>query len=990
MKRWCCALLCAVLILGLAACGGAPAQPIQDAVRARGGYYIRAAVLYDGAGDSVGWQNTLDYLAQALTLNLTADGVDAARPYDLSEYDVVYADNSLLGRADLASAAENLIAFVEQGGYLMLPNGFAEAVPADFLGASVVVKLDGFPRSPESGSRAADYAGLESLILDFHGLYGEFFDAEALTGFDYGVGLKAKGADVLVKSGGTALYTMNHYGKGCVFFTNPLLPSEYSKASFSLRYDTDYDTSFSNTTASCNQLLLSRFAAYAAKNIYGFAINRVFGNYGSPAMSWELHYEDMEAYEHDSLGTFAPICEENNQIPSISLVRSTYVWFEQAETLGYLLNNAGDGGLDFSMDLWENAYSSGTHIAAGDVWLQLNALNNCVSYFGDNLAENYRLYPCITDYDGNGIPDAFCGSVDGKVYYFAGKGMTGLDGRFCTEEAVCVEGAAVSGFSAPQLLDVDGDGVQDLLIGGEDGTISWFRGEGGLSFAPQGVLIDTGIAGQVLPAAGDLNGDGIVDLAVGSDQSALVLYYGAAEGRGVRFGDGQALALAEALPALYTFWLAPCIADYDGDGAADLVIGTYEGYVALFYGDGHGGYSFDRFIDCDEMNIRGNYHVKFGHFCTPTLTDLDGNGSLDLLCGFEEYGMAYPIDCAYFPLRQQLQEQIDFARARDYYIGVHFLTGDYASPERERYELEAQLEALAGYGLTGLQGVNQHTWRMSGFDEMQSLASIYNAGLLWQSGYAPSRTTRPEPQVAKENVIVLPFWLMDGGERTLLVQNCSVLPYLDEHYTDISARYGMPVFVYYHCDRIFLSEDGPRSAVETVETFRRRHGYNFVKEDQLMYAIAAAYNFDVDVTPLDDGISVAAVTKDTDFALYDPACQAAVGIEVEFAGSTGKSYTTDASVWCRRGSSLTLGLDQPAAIRRGSAGTGAHLLRVNLPAEITRTGDGAALAFLDGGMMQATVSGRAETEDTGWKTEFDGSSTTFTRFGAAETLHIRY
>lgn len=964
---------------------------LSEVLQSRNGYFLNAAVLFDGQGADTGWKTTLDYLKQSLTLNLTAQAIDVSRAYTLDGVDLLILDVSVLHTSGLRQLTEAVISYTENGGYVFLPNDFYDTFPMEYLGVSSFEKLTGFPDALTCPAVPEELAELQSLIVDFHSVYTRFADAEALMAMDYGYGMHADSATVLAACGDAALYTLNRYGGGAVLLSNPLLPNGYSKSAFSLAAR-EGQASFSGTTASCNQLFLSDYAAYVLKQLYGFSMSRVFGAYGTPAMSWELHYEDITSIENDSLGIFTPICKEYRQVPSIALVRNPYTWFEQAETMTYALNQSGGGSLEFEVDRNENAYSSGTHIAAGAAWLQLNALQDCDSYFADLPGENYRLSPCILDYDGDGNLDAFCGSEDGFVYYYHGRGFTGSDGRLSMEGPTVVEGVVVSNFSAPQLLDLDGDGALDILLGGDDGCIYWFKGAGDLRFSPQGILLKTDIQGQCLPAVGDIDGDGVLDLAVGSNQGVLIFYYGEKQGKATAFSYRRMGSMSrQCANEGYGSWLAPNLTDLNGDGVTDLALGTYDGYVAVLHGDGTGHFTFQSYITAEDMNYKGNHNLKFGHYCTPVFCDLDGNGSLDLLCGYEEYGMAYPIDSDYFPFRAELQKQIDDCRENGYYISVHFLTGSYHSAAREAYELGAQLDAFRSYGITSAEGANQHTWHMSEFDEAQSLRSIWDAGLLWESGYAPARASCQTPQTAAENIIALPFYMMDGDERTLLIQNCSVLPYLDDGATSLSGKYGMPVLVYYHCDMIYKSDESAREAVQTVAAFRDAFHYNFVGEDQLMYSIAAAYNLEVDVAATEQGFSITPKAIQTDFPLYDEAAQSAAGIRIDASRAFLDALSTDAAVWYRSDSGLCLGLDRTVTVSGGgSQSASCHIRQVNTPAEITPTENGAVLRFTQGGMQQVVVEGAAGTADAGWDVETKDGMTVFTAYLAAPVLHITY
>ena len=994
------ALLLALLLLPLGGCTDPEETPTGttvpalsfaspgEAVAARNGYHLRAAVLYSGSADSIPLCALLDDLRQSPAVNLQTDAVCADGGFSLEGCDLVYLDESLLQSKDPDAIADRVAAFAEAGGGVFCPNAFCEVFPPDFFGAEEFTRVEGFPSElvfPEVGR---DLAPLQELVRDFHTAYKGYVGAADLRGRGYGMGLVPSTAQPIIckYDGTTALYALNRRGRGLVFFANPLLPNRYSASGFDLRREEGQEA-FSNTTASFNQLIYSWFASLVSKERYGFSISRVYGAYGSPAMSWELHYEEITGMEHGSILQFADLAEAARQPVSLTVVRDTYYWFRQAETMTYALNTGADG-LQFALDRNESAYSSGTHIAAGDTWLQLNALENCSSYFTDLPEENYRLYPCLTDWDGDGLADFFCGSEDGKVYFFRGLGFTGRDGRLCTEPAVEVPGASVSAFSAPQCADLDGDGRKDLLVGASDGTVWLCRGLDGLRFAQPERFLVSGWEGQCLPRLGDVDGDGIPDLVLGSDQGKLRLYPGSWEDGRVRvdadrFTDLSGLCAEAELGS----WLSPELCDLDGDGITDLAVGVFRGYIARFRGDGKGGFAFEGFVDVADRNYLGNDHLKFGTYCTPVFADLDGNGSPDLLCGCQEYGMAVPIDSPYFPYAAELQAQLDAARERHWYVGVHYLCGFWFSADREAWELEAHKKALADYGVTGPMGVNQHTWHLSQYDTRQSLDEIWRAGFLWESGFEPSGAMYRAPNSTAENMLVLPFFLTRDGERTLLVQNCSTLLSADPGWSDLMGKYRAPLLAYYHCDFVYRDAQPAKEAIATLDAFREKYSYSFVREDQMMHAIAAASNLTLDAAPAGEGFTLTAGAERTDFPLYDPLWQQACGVEISFAeGVTG--FGTDADVGYSEANSLFVGLNRTVTVARDAETPALRLRQLNAPAELLRQDGGLTLRFQDDGYAEVTVEGAARTDSEGWTVTTRNGCTVFSRFGEALQLHI--
>ena len=992
MKRKLAALLlCTMfisLILPLHGCGG------RDTLIPEGNSaVIRGAVLYDSRGGDMRWEDTYSRLEQSLTLNFTVEAVDIAQEYALDVYDVLYPDEAVMQSPDAEGLKDTICEFTKNGGSVFLKNGFYSFFDKKFIGAKEFIKLETCPVDIAAASVEGDLVPIQELILDFSSLYSGYSDYERLASYDYGYGVKPGSAKSLVNCGDTALYTMNKYGKGYVFFTNPLLPNEFSINGLSQISRDEKQESLANTSVSANQLIENYFSAYISKKKLGFSVSRVFGSFGRPSMAWELHFEEITGIQNGSAEIFGEMCRENLQIPSYTVIRNSYWWFLRAESVTYLLG-AGSPAR-YEMDVYENAYSSGTHILSGDEWLKQFEIKDGGSYFVDNPEFDQRAYPFLGDITGDGKIDLVCGSSDGKFYFYEGEGF---DKRLTTAEARTLKtptGAeiAVSGYSSPYMLDLDGDGILDIISGADNSGIYWFSGNRDLTFTPKGLLFDTGIDGHTMPTAGDIDGDGKPEIIVGANVGELYIFHGAMVD-GV-FKITETKNLSDTCTELGQF-IAPHVTDLDGDGKKDIAIGTFDGYIGRMISTGN-GFVLDGYITSTEQNYKGNQNVKFANNCVPFFADINGDGTQDLLAGCLEYGMAYPVDSEHFPYRAELQRQIDYMTENYFYVSAHFYTNAYASPEREEYELSAHIDAMRDYGVdvSGL-GTNQHTWYMSRLSPTQSLLSSYNAGLLWQSGFMPSKSAAT-PQVAPENVIALPFFLTVDGERTILVQNCSVLPYLGTDKTALSAKYGMPVCVYYHCDLVYQNKDGGLGDIRSVAAFQNTHNYNFVTEEQLMKATAAAYNLEISLSNAPGAKNgtpdflLTPSAKSSDFPLFDERYQASCGVKIEFGEEyKANEFATDADVWCRTENALYLSLNRPVRIYRdtGKAADAAHLEKVNMAADITKTENGATVEFSDDGMMQITVAGDAEIEAPDWDVTRTDGKTVFTKFGAAETAEI--
>ena len=991
-----CLLLAALALLALCAgCGGrqsvpaSSAPPAQETVADGEKHLLTAAVVYDGACSDGGWADTFACLTQSLTLGVEAFAEDVsqldAQLDKLPQYDLLYLDRSLAASDRAQAVKVRVTERVSAGATAVLANELWTTFDNDFIGASRFEKLENYPWGMVALEAGDALRPMQELIADFAFLYQNYPEFSAdLEQRDYGYVAECASAQPIIGYGPYALYSLNRYGSGSVFFLNPLLPNAFSISGFSMEKRSESQAAFASTTASCNQLLISAISEYVFQQRYGYSLSRVFGSFGGSNMAWELHYEEITGFENGSAQIFGELCRESGQIPSYTLIRSAYRWFLRQESVSYLPGSASG----YEMDYNESAYSSGVHVAADGGWLGLSYMENGGSYFNDYPEYELRAVPAAADFDGDGLPDLIVGGADGQFYLFRGEGVSdrlhvSAAGSLSLRKG---EALTVRSCSAPCVCDWDGNGVHDLVSGAGDGLVYLCMGSPGPQFEPPAPLQNLGAAVQTLPAVGDLDGDGTDDLVVGTGDGRLLACFGSLSGALEDLGGR-----VENLAALGS-WLSPCIYDYNGDGRNDLVIGTFDGYIALRLADGRGGFTDGGFIRCGEPNYKGNNNLKFGNYCSPRFADLDGDGFDELLCGCQEYGMAVPIDSEYFPYEAQLREQLDYMRENEFYCGVHFYTNAHASPAREAFELRAQLASRAYYGLSndGI-GANQHTWYTSSAETAQSFRSLWEAGVLWDSGFMAANAASAYPQQNAQNVVSLPFFLEQDGERTILIQNNSTLLYMDERGPALSAKYGIPVCVYYHCDFAYRDADAECARIAEVEAFRQTYDYNFVREDQMMKASAAAYNLTVEAQFTDGVLTLTPGSATTDAALYDAAFQNTCGVRLRFA-DRGKlaSAVCDASVVRRTDDAIYLSLDGETHIHMGGSGSESRIERVNVPAGISLTAQGAELVFAEGGLMEAVVSGSASTDSEGWTAETRDGKTVFTKFGGADTLRISF
>lgn len=253
--------------------------------------------------------------------------------------------------------------------------------------------------------------------------------------------------------------------------------------------------------------------------------------------------------------------------------------------------------------------------------------------------------------------------------YAAGVDLQADDGPVYAPNWCC------SGVS-PQLVDWNGDGYRDLLVGGFDGGVMYFAGKKGgnfsagkpLHFENGNVFLHPPILseyGKKLnaklnrpqqpaeedAAAGiwvtDWDGDGDLDIVSGWFYGGLFVSRNNGTPTEPKLSSEFELINAGGKSLTEVFQTEPCIADWDGDGRDDLIYGTRNAMKtndgAVYWcrntaDKGDPVYEFPRkLVDAGpESQLVApslGRNRAFGSALTVSVIDWEGDGDLDLLVG---------------------------------------------------------------------------------------------------------------------------------------------------------------------------------------------------------------------------------------------------------------------------------------------------------------------------------------------------------------------
>jgi len=244
----------------------------------------------------------------------------------------------------------------------------------------------------------------------------------------------------------------------------------------------------------------------------------------------------------------------------------------------------------------------------------------------------------LADFDGDGDLDLFWGDYfEAGLLYIPNEGTCrrpDLD----SEPVQFPPNAPIqtSGYNAPTLGDLDGDGDFDMLVGVLGGAFNPNRtmidnflyleqtGPNQFMQRTSRFLPNLDVGSESVPTFVDWDGDGDQDLLV----SNKLEQDGSPTSRVYRFDnvggpEQPRFALRGQLPVEGDYHYAPAFGDLDGDGTLEMVLGTWRADLRLYRREGGG------LVQDTTFDVR----LTRGTNAAPALADVDADGDLDLFVG---------------------------------------------------------------------------------------------------------------------------------------------------------------------------------------------------------------------------------------------------------------------------------------------------------------------------------------------------------------------
>ena len=206
------------------------------------------------------------------------------------------------------------------------------------------------------------------------------------------------------------------------------------------------------------------------------------------------------------------------------------------------------------------------------------------------------LFPRVTYWDDDNLKDLIVGTADGYVIVYTNIGSDtepSFDGGSYLQ--VGQTGSKIDldvlERATPDVVDFNGDGKKDLVVGAMDGLIRLYINDGtngSPNFAAMTLIQADGVnlivpSLRSSPVVTDLDLDGKKDIVAGNTDGQLIFYQNVGSDQSPLFEEGIFLLSNNSIIDLPgTPRSRPFVCDWNSDGRSDMIVGSEDGYIRVY------------------------------------------------------------------------------------------------------------------------------------------------------------------------------------------------------------------------------------------------------------------------------------------------------------------------------------------------------------------------------------------------------------------------